>query len=200
MTRKFSGEDLILATHNRGKLAEFQKLFGERSFKFSCAADHGLPEPEETGTTFLENATTKALAAAKATGKPSMADDSGLCVVALNGDPGVYSADWAEKEDGTRDFDTAMAVVHEKLGKAKDRRAAFVCCLVLAFSDGHVEHVQASAEGTVIWPPQGKSSIGYDAIFQPIGHTKSYAELAGEEKNIISHRSKAFNLMMEKCF
>src|SRR5690606_27521967 len=133
MTRSFTGSALVIATHNRGKLAEIRTLFGARApAQLTCAADHGLDAPPETGTTYLENAATKALHAARATGLPALADDSGLAVTALDGAPGVYSADWAELPDGTRDFGMAMRKVERLLTGASDRSAAFVCCLVLA--------------------------------------------------------------------
>lgn len=187
----------MIATHNRGKLAEFRDMFGDCVESLFCAADFGLAAPEETGTTFIENATIKALAVAAATGKPALADDSGLCVAALKGDPGVYSADWAEPG---RDFNRAMQKVHDAMGNATDRGAYFVSCLVLCWPDGHCESVEGRAEGIMVWPPRGKRGHGYDPVFQPVGHDRTYAEMDAEEKNIISHRARAFQAMMDKCF
>ena len=197
MTRRFSGDKLVIATHSRGKLDEFARLFSGRGIALSCAADFGLPAPEETGATFLENAKIKALFTARETGIPALADDSGLCVNALNGAPGVYSADWA---GAPRDFKKAMQKVHDALGDAKDRSAAFACCLVLAWPDGHCAWVEGRAEGDIIWPPRGAGTFGYDPFFQPVGSDKTYAEISAEEKNAISHRAKAFRLLVEKCF
>lgn len=197
MTRKFSGAELVIATHNRGKLAEFRALFGDRVETLLCAADFGLESPAETGTTFIENATIKALAVAQATGKPALADDSGLCVAALKGDPGVYSADWAEPG---RDFGKAMQKVHAAMGDATDRDAYFVSCLVLCWPDGHCESVEGHAHGEIVWPARGVGGHGYDPIFQPAGHDRTYAEMTEDEKNAISHRAIAFRMMMDKCF
>lgn len=199
MTRKFSGDTLVIATHNTGKMAEIKALFADASFKIVSAADFDLPSPEETGTTFLENATLKALFVAKATGKPALSDDSGLCVNALSGAPGVYSADWAEIEGG-RDFNLAIQKVLEKMGDATDKGAEFVSCLVLAWPDGHVESVEGRAKGNIANPPRGKEGHGYDPIFEPEGHAKTYAEMGEAAKNEISHRALAFQMMMDKCF
>lgn len=201
MTRKFEGTELVIATHNRGKLDEIRQMFRGMDIALTCAADHGLPSPEETGTTFLENATLKAVAVARAANRPALADDSGLCVAALGGDPGVYTADWAEAvPGGPRDFDAAMQKVHNKIGANPDRSASFVCCLVLAWPDGHTESVEGRVNGNIIWPPRGDKGHGYDPIFVPDGQNLTCAEMEPERKNSISHRANAFRLMREKCF
>ncbi|MCM2344475.1 MAG: non-canonical purine NTP pyrophosphatase, partial [Alphaproteobacteria bacterium] len=162
--RKFSGDKLILATHNKGKVAEISALLGNYVQEFPSAGGLGLPEPEETGTTFLENATIKALAAAQATGMPALADDSGLCVNGLNGHPGVYSADWG---GNPRDFNKAMQRIQDELGDNPDRSAYFVSVLVLAWPDGHTEHVEGRVAGTLVWPIRGDGGHGYDPMFVP---------------------------------
>jgi XTP/dITP diphosphohydrolase len=187
------------AAPNRSHLDQ-PKTWGEK-IKFLSSADFKLPAPDETGTTFLENATIKALHTAQATERPALADDSGLCVNALNGAPGVYTADWAEiTKGGVRDFDMAMRKVHAALGDATDRSAAFVCCLALAWPDGHVESVEGRIQGTIIWPPSGDSGFGYDPIFRPQGQILTYAELSPEFKNADSHRARAFRALLAKCF
>ncbi|MDD9901327.1 MAG: RdgB/HAM1 family non-canonical purine NTP pyrophosphatase [Alphaproteobacteria bacterium] len=200
MTRTFNANELVIASHNRGKLAEFQKMFDGKDFTITCAADHGLDSPPETGDTFVANATTKAVYTAQKTGKPALADDSGMCVNALDGAPGVYSADWAELEDGTRDFKMAMKKVKDAMGDEQDNGAAFVSCLVLAWPDGHVESVEGRMDGSIIWPPRGDFGHGYDPIFKPEGFDITYAEMPDDQKNSLSHRAIAFRMMMEKCF
>lgn len=197
MTRRFAGQELVVATHNRGKLAEFRALFGTRVPVLSCAADFALPSPEETGTTFLENAALKARFVAEKTGKPALADDSGLCVNALAGAPGVYSADWAGEP---RDFARAMQRLQDALGSAADRSAYFVSCLVLCWPDGHCESVEGRAEGSIVWPPRGAGGHGYDPVFLPCGYDRTYGMISEDEKNAISHRAAGFRMMMEKCF
>lgn len=200
MPRKFDGKELVIATHNRGKMEEFAAMFGARDFKMMTAADVGLPSPPETGTTFIENAKMKALFAAEGSGKPALADDSGLCIEALDGAPGVYSADWAEKSDGSRDFGAAMQVILDKMKGAEDRRAQFVSVIVLAWPDGHCEIVEGVAPGVIINEPLGTGGHGYDPIFKPDGYSVTYAQIPVEEKNKISHRAKAFQKIMERCF
>jgi XTP/dITP diphosphohydrolase len=198
--RKFSGPDLVIATHNKGKLDEFHQMFGAQ-VNISCAADYGLPSPDETGQTFLDNAKLKALFVAQKTGKPALADDSGLCVDALDGAPGIYSADWAElSPGGPRDFNAAMQKVHKLLGHARDKKAFFFCCLVLAWPDGHTEFAEGRICGEIIWPPRGNKGHGYDPIFRPDGYNETYGELDQEQKNADSHRARAFRAMREKCF
>ncbi len=195
--RKFSGDKLILATHNKGKVEEIAALLGDYVQEFPSAGDLGLPEPEETGTTFLENATIKALAAAQATGFPALADDSGLCVNGLNGQPGVYSADWA---GNPRDFNKAMQRIQDELGDNIDRSAYFVSVLVLAWPDDHVEYVEGRVDGTLIWPMRGAGGHGYDPMFVPEDRDQTFGEMSMDEKSAISHRGRAFIALIEKCF
>lgn len=195
--RKFSGDKLVVATHNKGKVTEFSALLGNYVQEFPSAGDLGLPEPEETGTTFIENATIKALAAAKATDLPALADDSGLCVNGLNGQPGVYSADWG---GSSRDFNKAMQRIQDELGDNLDRSAYFVSVLVLAWPDGHVESVEGKVNGTLIWPTRGRGGHGYDPMFVPESRDQTFAEMTMAEKSAISHRGRAFARLIERCF
>jgi XTP/dITP diphosphohydrolase len=195
--RRFSETELVVATHNKGKMREIADLLQPYVSKFYSAGDLNLPEPEETGTTYIENAVLKARAAAQASGKVSLADDSGLSVNALNGEPGVYSANWAGPG---KNFNVAMKIVHEKLGDTKDRSAAFVCALALAWPDGHVETFEGRIAGTIIWPPRGEQGFGYDPFFIPDGGTRTYAEIGSEEKRKTSHRARAFEKMVQACF
>ncbi|MDG3041458.1 RdgB/HAM1 family non-canonical purine NTP pyrophosphatase [Roseicyclus marinus] len=191
--RHFTGDRLLIATHNRGKLEEMEALLAPYGITVSSAADHGLPEPEETGTTFVENARIKAHAAAKATGLPALSDDSGIEIDALDGAPGVYTADWAETPNG-RDFVMAMRKTHDLLeakGAAHPRTARFCCTLVLAWPDGHDEVFPGVMEGQVVWPMRGDQGHGYDPIFQPAGYDVTFGEMDRWEKNKISHRAKA---------
>ncbi|MFN3827996.1 MAG: RdgB/HAM1 family non-canonical purine NTP pyrophosphatase [Micavibrio sp.] len=195
--RLFSGDRLIVATHNKGKVAEIAALLGDYVREFPSAGDLNLPEPAETGTTFLENATIKALAAAQATGIPALADDSGLCVNGLGGQPGVYTADWLGPQ---RDPVVGMQRVQNELGDASDRSAYFVSVLVLAWPDGHIEHVEGRVDGTLIWPVRGAGGHGYDPMFVPEDFDRTFAEMSLEEKGRISHRGRAFAQLIGKCF
>src|SRR4029077_2213956 len=150
--------------------------------------DLNLPEPEETGTSFHENAVLKARTAALASGIPALADDSGLCVTALKGMPGIYSARWAGPG---KDFKPAMQRVHDEIGNNKDRSAHFLCVLALAWPDGHIETIEGRVDGAINWPPRGDQGHGYDPFFVPIGESRSFAEMADREKDAISHRGKA---------
>lgn len=197
VVRKFSGAKLVLATHNKGKVAEISSLLRDYVREFPDAGALNLPEPEETGTTFIENAAIKALAAAKATGFPALADDSGLCVNGLNGQPGVYSADWG---GSPRDFNKAIQRVQDELGDNPDRSAYFVSVLVLAWPDGHTEHVEGRVEGTLVWPMRGDGGHGYDPMFMPDGFDRTFAEMTLDEKGQISHRGRAFAALVRKCF
>ncbi len=202
------GDRLCIATHNPGKLAEFKDLFAPFGLDLVSAGELGLPEPEETGTTFVENARLKAHAAAKASGLISLSDDSGLCVEALNGDPGVYTADWAGVP---RNFDLAMQRVEDLLQEAgatepANRRASFNATLCLAHPDGRDRLFVGSAEGTMIWPPRGKLGFGYDPAFIPDGHDRTFGEMPAEEKHSwtpgregLSHRARSFALFAEAC-
>lgn len=193
--RRFEGDRLLVATHNRGKLEEVAALLEPLGIAVASAAEMNLPEPEETGTTFVENARIKAHAAATATGLPALADDSGIEVDALDGAPGVYTADWAETPDG-RDFEMAMRRTHDLLeerGAAHPRTARFRCTLVLAWPDGHDEVFEGKIEGRVTWPMRGEQGHGYDPIFVPQGHEITFGEMDRWEKNRLSHRADAFN-------
>ena len=200
VTRKFSCDELVVATHNKGKLRELGAMLGMRIAKLSSAADYGVESPPEIGTTFIENALIKAEAVAKATGKPALADDSGLCVSDLGGAPGVYSADWAEEPGKPRDFHMAMQRVHREMGDSPDKKAHFVSCLVLAWPDGHYEAVEGYVHGTLVWPPRGEKGFGYDPVFVPEGEKRSYGEMEQSEKEHSSHRADAFRKLLAKCF
>ncbi len=195
--RIFDGDELLIATHNKGKAREISALLSDYVAHFSTAADHDLPEPEETGETFAENAILKAQAAAQATGKICLSDDSGLDVSALNGDPGIYSARWGGPE---KDFNLAMKKVHEALGDNPDRSAAFICVLAIGWPDGHSEVFEGRVEGDIIWPMRGEKGFGYDPVFVPKGYDVTFAEMDPAEKHAISHRAMAFDLLVTQCF
>ena len=196
---------IVVASHNEGKLREFADLMAPFGFEAKSAKEYGLPEPDETGTTFEENAYIKAYAAAKATGLPALSDDSGLCVDALDGAPGVYTANWAETPDGSRDFGMAMRKTETALQEAgatdpKERTGRFVAVICLAFPDGEAEYYRGEAEGTLVWPPRGTLGFGYDPVFLPNGFDKTFGEMSAEEKHgwkpgqatALSHRARAF--------
>lgn len=202
MIRKFSGDTLLVATHNKGKLEEMAHLLEPFGVKVVGAADMNLPEPEETETTFVGNARIKAHAAAQATGLPALSDDSGIEIDALDGAPGVYTADWAETETG-RDFVMAMTKTHEKLEAVNaphPRSARFCCTLVLAWPDGHDEVFAGVMPGHLVWPMRGDQGHGYDPIFQPEGYDITFGEMDRWEKNKISHRADAFRKFVAGCF
>ena len=202
MTRRFSGTEILIATHNAGKLEEMEQLFRPFGVSVIGAAAMNLPEPEETETTFVGNARIKAHAAAQATGLPSLADDSGIEVEALDNAPGVYTADWAETPNG-RDFVLAMTKTHDLLEEkqaAHPRRARFRATLVLAWPDGHDEVFEGKVNGTLVWPARGQVGHGYDPMFQPDGFDVTFAEMPFAEKNKISHRADAFAKLIEGCF
>lgn len=201
MTRKLTEPQLVVATHNQGKLEEIRWLLEPYGKAATSAGDLGLPEPEETGATFVENARIKAHAAAGATQLPALADDSGIVIDALGGQPGVHTADWAETPQG-RDFVVAMQKVHDKLealGAATPRRARFCCTLVLAWPDGHDEVFPGEIAGQVVWPMRGDQGHGYDPIFQPDGYTQTFGEMDRREKNALSHRADAFTKFVANC-
>lgn len=205
--RKLAGGRLVIATHNAGKVKEIRALLAPYGVDAVSAAELDLPEPDETGTTFLANAELKAMAAADLSGLPALADDSGLCVDALNGDPGVYTANWAETADGkgtiTRDWMLAMGRVREKLealGPEVSRAAHFVSTLALAWPDGHVEWFEGRVDGTLIWPPRGTAGFGYDPMFVPQGDTRTFAEMPFEEKQANNHRARAFAKFVAAVF
>lgn len=180
---------LVIASHNPGKVREIADLLAPFGVRVETVAALGLPEPEETGSTFAENAALKALAAARGAGAVALSDDSGLVVPALDGAPGIYSARWAGPE---KDFGQAMARVEERLGGNPDRRAYFVCSLALAWPDGHVEIFEGEAHGRLVWPLRGGRGFGYDPMFVPEGHDETFGEMEPSRKHAISHRARAF--------
>jgi XTP/dITP diphosphohydrolase len=196
---------IVVASHNDGKLREFAELMAPFGVEAKSAKEYGLPEPDETGATFEENAYIKAFAAAKATGLPALSDDSGLMVDALDGRPGVYTANWAEKPEGGRDFMLAMKKTEDFL-QAKDavtpeaRKGRFVAVICLAQPDGSAEYFRGEAEGTLIWPPRGDKGFGYDPVFMPDGFTQTFGEMTAAQKHgwkpgqptPLSHRARAF--------
>jgi XTP/dITP diphosphohydrolase len=201
MTRKLTDSRLVVATGNKGKLEEMRQVLAPRGIDITSLKDHALPEPEETEDTFVGNARIKAHAAARALGMPALADDSGIVVDALNGAPGVWTADWAETPQG-RDFLMAMTRTHEALvasGAPEPWTARFVSVLVLAWPDGHEEVFEGRAEGRVVWPPRGELGHGYDPVFVPEGQEKTFAEMAAEEKNALSHRGKSMRAFEAAC-
>jgi XTP/dITP diphosphohydrolase len=207
MIRKLSPGKLVIASHNQGKVREIRDLLAPFGIDPVSAGDLGLPEPEETGTTFAENALLKARASAEGSGLPALADDSGLCVAALGGAPGVYTADWAERQwfEGTagRDWYMAMGKVEgmlAELGADVDRSASFVCTLALAWPDGHTQVYEGRVEGSLTWPPRGALGFGYDPVFVPEGGTKTFAEIAPDAKHAISHRADAFAKLVKETF
>lgn len=195
--RVFQSDELLIATHNKGKVIEISPLLKPYVRKFYTSADLGLPEPEETGISFVENAKIKALAAAKVSGKVALADDSGLAVNALHGAPGIYSARWAGEG---RNFDKAMLKVHESLADSIDRSAYFVCVLALGWPDGHTEVFEGRFDGQIIWPGRGDNGFGYDPIFQPDGYEVTFGQMEPDQKHKISHRAKAFKRLVNECF
>lgn len=205
--RRLEGR-VVIATHNPGKLEEMRGLLAPYGIDAVSAGELGLPEPEETGLTFGENARIKAIAAANASGLPAFADDSGLCVDALGGAPGLYTARWAGPE---KDFMAAMTRVEEELRDAGAelpdlRKAHFISALCLAWPDGHVEDFEGVVNGTLVWPPRGPAGFGYDPMFQPDGHERTFGEMSGAEKHCLpphgrglSHRARAFMTLAQAC-
>lgn len=197
--RRLAPGRLVLASHNAGKLREFAGLLAPHGMELVSAAALGLPEPEETGSTFAENATIKAMAAARATGLPALADDSGMEVAFLGGAPGVHTADWAARPDGTRDYHAAMARLAREAAQDPDRRCAFVASLVLAWPDGHAEAFEGRTEGRWTWPPQGEIGFGFDPIFVPDGQSLTFSEMSLAQKARLSHRARAFAALAAAC-
>jgi XTP/dITP diphosphohydrolase len=207
MPRRITGR-LVIATHNPGKLAEMRELLAPYGIDAISAGELGLPEPDENGMTFRDNARIKAEAAAKASGLPAFSDDSGLCVDALGGVPGIHSARWAGPD---KNFQAAMETVEQKLREAgatspAQRTAHFVSALCVAWPDGHVEEFEARVDGTIVWPPRGDKGFGYDPIFLPDGHARTFGEMPSEEKHGLppkgrglSHRARAFLKLAEAC-
>lgn len=202
MSRRFDGDRLLVATHNTGKLAEFEALFAPLGIAVSGSADHDLPEPEETEETFVGNARIKAHSAMRATGLPVLSDDSGIEVDALGGAPGVHTADWAETPTG-RDFKLAMQRTWdalEKIDAPDPRTARFHATLVMLWPDGHEEVFDGTIEGQVVWPMRGAEGHGYDPMFLPDGYDITLGEMTAEAKNEISHRSVALAKLIDACF
>ncbi len=198
--RKLAPGKLVIASHNPGKVREIKALLGPYGIEPVSAAELDLPEPEETGVTFVANAELKALQAADLSGLPALADDSGLCVEALNGDPGIFSARWAGE---SKDFAIAMQRVEDKLAALPPetgRDAHFVCALALAWPDGHVEWFEGRADGVLVWPPRGDRGFGYDPVFVPHGHDLTYGEMDPEAKHAMSHRADAFRQLVAAVF
>jgi XTP/dITP diphosphohydrolase len=205
--RKITGR-LVIATHNSGKLAEMRELLAPYGIEAVSAGELNLPEPEETGTTFIANARIKAEAAANATGLPAFADDSGLCVDALDGQPGIYSARWAGP---SKDFTAAMSQIERLLQERgamqpAQRKSYFVSALCVAWPDGHLEEVEERVNGAMVWPPRGDAGFGYDPAFLPDGHGRTFGEMTSIEKHGLpphgmglSHRAKAFVKLAEIC-
>ncbi len=191
-----AGTRLVVATHNKGKLAEMADLLRPYGLDCVSAGSLGVEEPDETGTTFEANAALKARHTAAATKLPSLADDSGMCVAALDGDPGVFTANWAGPK---RDWMRAMRMVEAALDGAKDRSAKFVSVLALAWPDGNVELFRGEVEGTLAWPPRGTRGFGYDPMFVPAGHSITFGEMEPAKKHTMSHRAVAFAKFKAAC-
>jgi XTP/dITP diphosphohydrolase len=197
MARTLSaGARLVVATHNPGKLREIADLLRPYRIETVSAGALGLPEPEEDAPDFVGNARIKAAAAAAASGFPALADDSGFCVAALNGAPGVHSARWAGPR---KDFSSAMARVHEQMGGAAERRAWFVAALCLAWPDGHTKTFIGRVDGEVVWPPRGERGFGYDRMFLPRGGALTFGEMEPGQKHAASHRARAFVQLVAVC-
>lgn len=190
------GTRLVIATHNPGKLREMAELVGPHGIDTVSAGALGLPEPEETAPDFAGNARLKAEAAAQAAGAPALADDSGFCVAALGGAPGVVSARWAGPG---KDFAAAMARVWREAGDAADRRAWFVAVLCLAWPDGHSDSFFGRVEGSMVWPPRGARGFGYDPMFLPLGAAETFGEMDPAAKHAVSHRARAFAQFAAAC-
>lgn len=190
--RQLERGKLVLATHNPGKVIELAELVGPLGLEVVSAGELALDEPDESGLTFRENAELKARAAAIASGLPALADDSGLCVDALDGAPGIYSARWAGPN---KDFAAAMAQVNDAMGQEGPRSAHFVCALSIAWPDGHVETVEGRVDGRLVWPPRGENGFGYDPMFVMAGESQTYGEVSRHVKEADNHRARAFRLL-----
>ncbi|MBS8224905.1 RdgB/HAM1 family non-canonical purine NTP pyrophosphatase [Vannielia litorea] len=200
--RRFDGSKLVIATHNAGKLREISALLAPFDVEVTSAGELGLEEPEETEATFIGNARIKAHFAAKKSGLPALADDSGIEVDALDGRPGVYTADWAETPNG-RDFAMAMSRVWEEceaMGAPEPRVARFRATLCLAWPDGHDEIFEGAAEGRLVWPMRGENGFGFDPMFLPDGHNQTFGEMTPEQKGPLTHRTAAFEKLVAGCF
>ena len=195
--RRFEGGPLVIASHNPGKVREIADFLQPFRTEVPSAADLGLAEPIETGTTFAANAELKARAAAEASGQLALADDSGLVVAALAGEPGIHSARWAGPD---KDFLAAMQKVEDELQGKNDRRAHFACALALCWPDGNLETFDGAVHGTLVWPPRGTEGFGYDPVFVADGHDLTFGEMDPAEKHRISHRADAFRKLVDACF
>jgi len=205
--RKLGSEKLVIATHNAGKLREISALLAPHGLTCISAGELGLPEPAETGTTFVENALIKARAAAEAANLPALADDSGLSVAALGGRPGVYTADWAERQwfegEKGRDWYMAMGKVEgmlQALGPDADRACWFSCVLAIAWPDGANVTYEGRVDGSFTWPPRGDRGFGYDPVFLPLGRSETFGEMEPDTKHRISHRADAFAKLVADQF
>lgn len=185
--------ELVIASHNQGKIREIGALLAPFSITVTSAAQYNLPEPDETGESFRENAELKARASAEVTGKWALADDSGLCVTALAGAPGIYSARWAGPD---KNFQTAMEKIQDSVLEFEDRSAYFVCGLALAGPNGEMHYWEGRIDGQLCWPPRGQNGFGYDPMFVPEGYQESFGEMVADQKHKMSHRARAFDKMM----
>lgn len=197
MARKFTGGKLVIASHNPGKVREIGNLLAPFGADVISAGELGLPEPVEDGLTFIANAEIKARAAALASNLPALADDSGLAVDALGGEPGIYSARWAGPQ---KDFTVAMKKVEQALENKENRNAHFACALTLCWPDGHMESFEGQVHGAMVWPPRGDKGFGYDPTFVAEGMGISFAEMDPAAKHAISHRAEAFRKLVKACF
>lgn len=201
LPRRFDGQELIIASHNKGKLKEMVALMAPFGIAVKLAGDLGLPEPDETEDSYIGNAKLKAVAAATAAGIPALSDDSGLSVDALGGAPGIYSARWADKgEDGARDFNIGMDRVLRELKPHANRKARFISALALCWPDGHCELFQGEVAGEIIHEKRGTRGFGYDPIFKPVGYDITFGEMDPAEKHEVSHRAESFRQLMAACF
>ncbi len=197
MPRKFTENKLVIASHNKGKVREIGELLEPYGVEVVSSGELNLSEPVEDGETFIANAEIKAHSAAKESGLPALADDSGLAVHALDGKPGIHSARWAGPD---KDFPMAMEKIESLLEGQSDRSAHFACALALAWPDGHVETFEGRVEGQMVWPMRGDKGFGYDPVFVADGYDITFAEMSPQEKHAISHRAKAFKKLVEACF
>jgi XTP/dITP diphosphohydrolase len=197
MARSFNENKLVIASHNPGKVREIEELLLPWCIEVVSASELNLPEPEETGLTFVANAKLKADAAALGANLPALADDSGLAVDALDGAPGIYSARWGGE---AKDFNAAMVRVNTEIGNNLDRGARFVCALALTWPDGHSEVFEGDVRGSLVWPPRGDKGFGYDPMFLADGDTGTYGEIDPARKHENSHRAVAFRALIDACF
>ena len=204
MTRKFNGQSIVIASHNSGKIFEFEELFSNSGYHITSASQLGFPEPVEDGLSFKENAEIKARASALLAGYPSISDDSGLVVPLINDEPGIHSARWALTKSGDKDFNLAIEKIENKIVTLGERpsgqNAYFVCALTMCWPDGHMETVEGYVHGKLTFPSKGNKGFGYDPIFIPNGQSLTYGEIEPEEKHQNSHRADAFKQLLTACF